>query len=551
MDYNILKNIEYCREIVDSFKGLLIYSHIPIAIISFILGIYVIVKDRKSLLSQLFFSITVIFALWSFLDLMIWVKYDSSSLVMYYWAPIEILSVLLFMLSIYFSHVFLVGKDFPFSSKLIFLLVISPMLVVTPTTLNLQVFDLQECIAIENPTYQFYVFSIKIVLTLWLIALFAKEFFRSDLQSRKRVLILGLGIAFFLIAFIVAGYVAEKTEYFQLEMYGLFGMYVFLGSMLYVIVKFKTFNIKLIGAQALIVSLVTLIASHLFYISSVTAVVLDIITLIIAIFFGYFLIRSIKKEIKSREALEVTTKELKIANQRLLEIDRQKSEFVSFATHQLRAPLTAMKGYASMILEGDFGDINKEVREGVNRMYDSTNTLASVVDDYLNISRIELGTMQYNFAPMDMLTLVSSVISELKPSIDKTGLKFNFTHKDTSYIVRADKDKLKQVVTNLIDNSLKYTPNGGIDVELVKSPINGKIQLTVKDTGLGIAPDVIPNLFSKFVRAKNGNKSNIHGTGLGLYVAKEIINAHGGRIWVESEGEGKGSTFFVEMREYK
>ncbi|MEK7560265.1 MAG: GAF domain-containing sensor histidine kinase [Patescibacteria group bacterium] len=246
------------------------------------------------------------------------------------------------------------------------------------------------------------------------------------------------------------------------------------------------------------------------------------------------------------EQLKITNKQLGISNGKLQELDKQKTEFVSFASHQLRSPLTAMKGYASLILEGDYGPIADDLKKAAQIIFDSTKTLASVVDDYLNVSRIELGQMKYDFSTFDLKDLIQSVVDELKPNVEKAGLQLGFDFKPgVDYGIKADKEKIKQVIGNIIDNSIKYTPKGRIDIGLEIS--NGKIRLSVKDTGIGISKDVIPKLFSKFSRATTANKTNMRGTGLGLFIAKEIVTAHKGKIWVNSEGDGEGSVFIVEI----
>lgn len=244
--------------------------------------------------------------------------------------------------------------------------------------------------------------------------------------------------------------------------------------------------------------------------------------------------------------LKITNANLETANNRLKELDKQKSEFVSFATHQLRAPLTAMKGYASLILEGDLGEISDALKDAVSRIFESSKTLTNIVDDYLNVSRIELGTMKYTLDKLDLNELVKSVIGELRPNIDsKKEVAFTFSATPGDYVVNADRDKFKQVLANVIDNSLKYTPKGFVNVTLERTGSN--IRFMVKDNGVGIAPEVMPKLFNKFSRANNANTVNIHGTGLGLFVAKDVVLAHHGKIWAESEGEGKGSAFIVEL----
>ncbi len=318
------------------------------------------------------------------------------------------------------------------------------------------------------------------------------------------------------------------------------------------IVKYKLFNIKTITTELFILAIWVFLTVRLILSGTEQDTVINAISLVAVIIFGILVIRSMYKEVSQREKIELLATDLEKANIRLTELDRQKSEFVSFATHQLRGPLTAMKGYGSLILEGDMGKISPEVHEGVQRIYDSANTLTSIVDDYLNITRIELGTMKYAFETIDLKCLVEDTIAELKPNIDKSGLAFAFTAEDhgTDWRTTADRDKLKQVIANVIDNSMKYTPSGSVKVSLAFDRPKHKFIFTVKDTGVGIAPETLPHLFQKFSRAENANKVNIRGTGLGLFVAKQMVEAHHGTIRAESAGEGKGSSFIVELEPF-
>jgi signal transduction histidine kinase len=235
-----------------------------------------------------------------------------------------------------------------------------------------------------------------------------------------------------------------------------------------------------------------------------------------------------------------------VANDKLQELDRMKTEFVSLATHQLRSPLTAIKGYSSMILENSFGPIEDKARGAVDVIFQSSQKLVKVIEDFLNITRIELGTMKYEQSEFDFKALVESVSKELRVNVEKKGLQFSFEFNSTgNYKLVGDSGKLAQVVGNLIDNAIKYTPKGWIKVSL--NQIDGKIRLTVADNGVGMPAEVIPKLFQKFSRASDAGEVNITGTGLGLYVAKQIVDGHHGKIWAESDGVGKGSRFVVEI----
>ncbi|MFA6554085.1 MAG: ATP-binding protein [Candidatus Paceibacterota bacterium] len=322
--------------------------------------------------------------------------------------------------------------------------------------------------------------------------------------------------------------------------------------LLYAVYKHNLLNAKVITTEMFTACLWIFILVRVLLAETDQDRLLNIGLLILTIIVGSLLIRSVRQEVKHREKIELLATDLEKANTRLTELDRQKSEFVSFATHQLRGPLTAMKGYSSLILEGDMGEISTEVRNGVTRIFDSTNTLVNIVNDYLNLSRIELGAMKYAFETIDLKTMIEDVVAELKPNIDKTGVKLTFTAENhgIDYRTTADRDKLKQVVANIIDNSLKYTPSGSIDAKLSYDKSRHLFIFAVKDTGVGIAPETLPRLFQKFSRAENASKTNIRGTGLGLYVAKQMIEAHHGTIRAESPGEGKGATFIVELEPF-
>ena len=246
------------------------------------------------------------------------------------------------------------------------------------------------------------------------------------------------------------------------------------------------------------------------------------------------------------EALARLSAELETTNERLKELDHLKSEFVSIASHQLRSPLTAIKGYASLLLEGSFGTTAAGVKEAVQKIFDSSVLMVSSVEDFLNVSRIEQGRMTYKMTDFDVSGLAKTVVEELLPVAQKKKLSLSFSSVGECR-VHADKGKIKQVIENLVDNAIKYTRHGSVRVSVTKDMRARTVHLAVSDTGVGIPAEARGQLFGKFSRAKNANSANVSGTGLGLYVAKQLVEAHKGKIWVESTGEGKGSTFFIEL----
>ncbi|MEI6345986.1 MAG: ATP-binding protein [bacterium] len=326
---------------------------------------------------------------------------------------------------------------------------------------------------------------------------------------------------------------------------------IMVASIGYAITRHHLFDMKVVATQLITFSLWIVLLVRVFLSSSNLDQIINIVLLIIVVIFGTFLIRSVIKEVATRERIEGLAKDLAKANDRLKELDSLKSEFLSIASHQIRAPITAIKGYASLILEENFGKVAPELKEAVDVIFESSKSMAIMVDDFLNISRIEQGRMKYDLTINDLSALATQVVDELKPTVEKKGLAISFTFdKKANYEARLDAGKIKQAVTNLIDNAIKYTPKGSIHVNLARS--GGKLDLTVKDTGMGISSQNIPKLFQKFSRAKDAITTNVGGTGLGLYVVKQMVEGHeGGKVWVESPGEHKGATFHIEVEAFE
>ncbi len=314
----------------------------------------------------------------------------------------------------------------------------------------------------------------------------------------------------------------------------------------YAILKYRLMNLKLIATQIFIVLLWAFIfARAAFAPSGSGEQIADGVLLAMTIIVGILLIRSVSREVESREKLQRQEKELERVNARLREIDREKTEFVSIASHQLRSPLTAIKGYASMVLEGSYGPVFGEMKGALERIYNSSELMASSVQDFLDVSRIEQGRMRYEFKPVELGKIVRTAVEELQTVAHKKGLTLTYKSHGEPFMVMGDMGKLKQVFSNLVDNSLKYTPHGTVDVTVAHG--QGIVRVEIRDTGCGMSTETLGKIFDKFVRADNANHVNVSGTGLGLYVAREFVKAHKGKISAESDGENKGSRFTVEL----
>lgn len=366
---------------------------------------------------------------------------------------------------------------------------------------------------------------------------------------RKQVGLVLLGMVLMLVC-IIATILVPIIQYNSIYFLPFTPLYVllFIGLTAFAIIKYQLFSIKVLLTQALTFIILIVQFAKLFGETSRNAQIVDGLVLLFTFVFGFFLVKSVKREVEQREHIEKLAKDLEVANAHLKELDRQKTEFVSIASHQLRSPLTAIKGYSSLILEGSFGKIPKKAIEAIEKIFSSSKYMAVSIEDFLNVSRIELGTIKYDIKEFDVAKMVEEVVSELQPAVIEKKLTLVFTNEcGGGCTIKGDQGKLRQVLLNLVDNAMKYTPKGGISVTTKINSVGKSFRIEIKDTGVGIPAKVLPTLFAKFVRASNANEVNVMGTGLGLYVAKQFVEAHGGKVWAESEGQDKGSTFIVEF----
>src|SRR3989338_3782857 len=355
-------------------------------------------------------------------------------------------------------------------------------------------------------------------------------------------------IKYLVFSFLI-GFIGGSTSFFQVygvNIYPVFNITILISVLVvvYSMFKYRLLDIKIISTQLLIFSLWFFLLGRILLSEAWRERIIDGVLLVLVVIFGILIIRSILKEIESRERIEKLAKELEKTNERLKELDQLKSEFVSLATHQIRGPLTAIKGYASMMRDGDYGEVPARIKGTVDIIFESSNALTTVVQDFLDISRIEQGRMKYELTVFDFSKIVQSVGEELAPVGERRGLRVKLEI-EPNIIVEADTGKMRQIIGNLIDNAIKYPSRGHIIVSLKKSGANARLE--VKDTGVGIRPETLPKLFQKFSRAEDASKANVLGAGLGLDAAKKLLEAQSGTIWAESEGEEKGATFTVEL----
>ncbi|MEK7556753.1 MAG: GAF domain-containing sensor histidine kinase, partial [Patescibacteria group bacterium] len=249
---------------------------------------------------------------------------------------------------------------------------------------------------------------------------------------------------------------------------------------------------------------------------------------------------------KIYEDLQETTAKLAEANDQLKDIDKAKSEFLSIASHQLYTPLTALRGYLSMLQEGDFGQLPEKQAPIVNILEASANRLITLIKNLLDVSRIEAGRLELKLESIDLVEMSKQLVQDLMPNAmaKNLDLQFHAPSHAPAHVV-ADRERIRQVMLNFVDNAIKYTPHGKIDIRVEQQ--GDTVVFAVRDTGKGLKPEEIRRLFTKFTRVGESDRLHTEGTGLGLYVAQQIVWEHHGEVKAESEGVDKGSTFSMKL----
>lgn len=529
----------------NDIPSLVYLSHIPIFIIAFLLGVIVLRGGYKNLQNWGFFCAMMAFGLWVFLDSVFWAA-NRPDIIMFVWSLIILIEPLVHIFILYLVYVSVTKNDLPFNQKLLALLIFLPQLLFVPTKYTLSSFVLSDCLPNEV-SFAFYSYTIEVIFIFWIALFFIKKFRDIRDEKRRRELrYIATGSLLFLLSFTGGNIYGSITDNWTVGAIGLFGMTILAGFFAYSIVKFHTFNVKVIATQALVAGLIILVGSQLFFTLDIVNVLLVGITWILVTILGLVLIRSVKDEIARKEELQRIAHELEVANEELRKLDNVKTEFLSMASHQLRTPLTAMKGYLSMLIEGSYGEISETVKEILNKVYVVNTRLARLVEEFLNVSRIDAGRVQYNFEETRLEPILKELFDAFVLGAQERGLTLRLAlPKQPLPKLPLDTLKVKEVISNLIDNALKYTKAGSVVIKAERK--NDQVAVSVEDTGIGITPETMARLFEKFSRSKETAKMEVSGTGLGLYVGKKFVEAHGGTIRAESKGAGQGSRFVVTL----
>lgn len=522
------------------FSPLIYYSHLTPVLVSLIFGFYIYFANRKSLLNKILLFIALVLSTWLLLDLVLWAT-DSRRVVVFAWSLVNMIEPIIYAGFVYFTTVFISGKDASRWTKFLIVLPLLPTLLLTGTHWNIVGFNLTNCDreVIEGPL-AYYNYLIEVGYVLWIIMLGIGAWVTKETRSRRmQSLLIVISTLILLLGFASGNILGSFSEDWAIGQYGLFVIPVSIGALSYFVIQAKFVGkSQIMAAQVLVIGLWLAVFSILFIqnISVVRWIV--VVTLIFLGILGYILVQSFKNEVQQRKKIEQLATQLQISN-------KQQVTLIHFITHQIKGFVTKSRNIFSLMIDGDFGPIPEAMRPMIEEGFKSDTKGVSTIQEILNAANIKSGKVAYTKEPFDLKALVDEIGTDLKSAADAKGLSLVLKTGSEPLLYPGDKGQLVNALKNLIDNSIKYTPKGEVTVSLAQE---GKtVRFMVEDTGVGITKEDMKNLFTEGGHGANSAKINVESTGFGLYIVKNIIEAHNGKVWAESEGEGKGSRFIAEL----
>lgn len=511
------------------FSPLLYYSYFGSLIPSILIALFVFFSGRKHLANRLLLLMVASFSGWIFFNLVTWAT-ELPAMTMFAWSFLIILEPLVYFFALYFVYVMIFEKDFSFWQKALFASPLFITFLLTPTKFGLLGYDLSNCdrAAIEG-IIATYGYALEFVYILLIVGFFGYFWLKTkDGIARRRATLVTIGVVLFLLSFSAGNILEVFTENWLIGQYGLFGAPIFVGFLAYSMVKYKTFNIKVLGSHVLVIALWVLVLS-MFFVRSIENMKYVIAgTLVLVTIFGFQLIRSVKQ-------LEQQKVRLQKAN------DQQQS-LMRFINHQVKGFFNRTRIIFDALRSNEYGELPPQARELVETGFATDTEAINMVRSLLDAANLHDGTVEFKKIPLDFRALVSDITGQVQDVAKTKGLTLTVEAKDEARVF-GDLTHLAQAVRNIIENAIQYTERGVVQVVL--NTQQGNAVLTVTDTGLGLTQDDMRRLFTQGGRGEEAKRRNVNSTGYGLYITKKIVSAHGGTVTVASPGRDKGSTFTI------
>ena len=534
-------DVNTCFATTFDSRALALYANIVPAVTSIILAGFVLRRAVDRPKAYLFAGFVAVFSLWLLANSILWNSNDYY-LITGLWIPMAYFELIFFLLLFCFFWLDVFSRIPRWLSAGV-LIIASVSFVFTILGHVASGFDQAWCNINVNGLLLSYHLWVEIVILITILGLGIYRFLKlkGNKIERIRLSIVTVSIVFFMGIFSGAEYISSNSSVYLAELYALFLLPIFILFLTIAITSYGTFRLGDTVAKVLFYIFLVFSGAEFFFVTTPASFALTVIAFLMTLSFGVLLLQSYERENHIRKELEKLTKELQ-------EINARQDILFHFIGHEVKGFLTKDAGAFAALCDGDFGPLPESVRPFACQALAQSRDGARSVTDILTASNQKKGSMTYTKEPFDLKALAAEVTEKLKPIAEGKGLTLTFSADDAGapYTFAGDKGKIgDNVLRNVIDNSINYTPSGSVAISLKKE--NDKFVFSVKDTGIGITEEDKKRLFTEGGHGKNSQTVNVHSTGYGLFIAKNIIEAHSGTIRAESEGEGKGATFVVEL----
>jgi signal transduction histidine kinase len=514
-----------------------------------VLGFAVYFSDRKSITNRLFLIYCLITSIWGIVN---YFTYQFKNEILVLWSiRIVFFSAVIQALALFEFSLALPNIEYRFSKKHKFVLLPVVLFVAVLTLSSFIILSIDQSTGIEivpniekGHLWLSFVSIAGGLVILSIIILFHKiHILKNKEKKAVRLILIGMILSYFLILFfnLVSSLFFNNTQFAQFSSIFIFPFIAFTA---YAILKHKLLNIKSTKIVVLVFALIATTLLGVIYSRDTSEVTLRGLIFLLTIIASIFLLKNVVDEAEQKNKIQNLAVELESANKKLQELDELKSEFISLATHNISTPLTAVNGYISLLQEEHSQEMSKQSKDLLDTARRSTTNLVNIIRDFLDISRLERGKILYHYSDFDLKFLLDQIVKKYQTSIESRGLKLIYSIDENSdYKLHGDKDKIEQAVSNIIDNCIRYTPQGEILIHLKIE--DNKICLTILDTSIRKVPVMSEKLAKKFTETGDTQEANIIGHGLGLYVAKQYIENNGGRFSIKQIE--KGTKFILEF----
>src|SRR3989344_6022653 len=445
-------DLNTCIATTRDYHTIAYYSHLIPVLIALLLGFFVLFKSKFSLISKIFFMFILSFCIWLVNDVVIWTN-SGYHLITAIWAPLDYINILFYLLAAYFFVVLIKGTDIANWQKVLLFAISLPAWWFTITGQSIINFYQPYCEATNNESLTRYKLGVEVAVLgyIMLHGLFA--FIKSEKTKRKQIALVGIALVLFLTVFASTEYIASTTGIYEINLYSLFVLPVFLAMIIFSITNLKIFAFRTFGTQLLIYVLLILVGSQFFLLQDTTYKLLTLVTFGLSLFIGIVLIRNINREERLALALEAA--------------NEGQANLLHIINHQIKGYLAKSRNiFSELLTEPSYGPVSLAAQPMLQEGFNSLTEGVDFVTDFLNASNIEKGTFVYNMQSVDLKKLVTEVIEKEIEAAKEKGLSLDFRVADGDYNIKGDASQLGQAVKNLIDNSIRYTPKGGLTINL-------------------------------------------------------------------------------------